>query len=62
MKEIKINYPEYYNTNLKLLMSKTQLYSLSKISEKAYLKWQGFFREQYPEKPLIFDIAWALNR
>jgi hypothetical protein len=37
-------------------------FSLSKIAAPVYLKWQQFFRQSYPPKPLIFDIAWALNR
>lgn len=63
MKTIKEEYPDWYNIEIKPLQkSQTQEFSLSMIDEEIYIKWQRFFRERYPTKPLIFDVAWAINR
>lgn len=63
MKSIKKEYPDWYSVNIKpRIKSTNQRYSLSKINKKLYYKWQNFFRDKYPAKPLIFDLAWALNR
>ena len=63
MKAVKRRHGPWYAKKIKpYLTSSQQEFSLSKISREAYLTWQQFFREIYPDKPLIFDIAWALNR
>lgn len=36
--------------------------SLRAVTKWQYDKWQAFFRQRYPPKPLIFDVVWALNR
>jgi len=59
MKTIKEHFSDWYRDEIKL--SVTEL-SLSKIDKTLYTKWQTFFRSQYPQKPLIFDVAWAMNR
>lgn len=56
MKTISQNYP------IVLLQTSNKILSLSKIDEDIYTKWQNFFRNKFPEKPLLFDIAWAINR
>ncbi len=63
MKTIKKKYSEWYKNNIRTWMKDSQNeFSLSKIDEDLYYRWQKFFRETYPTKPLIFDVAWALNR
>ncbi len=63
MKTIKKKYPEWYKDNIKPLIKDSENeFSLSKIDQELYYRWQTFFREKYPAKPLIFDVAWALNR
>ncbi len=53
MKTISNHYP---------VTSSQQRFSLSKVNEEIYKTWQNFFREKYPKKPLLFDIAWAIYR
>ena len=63
MKTIKKKYSQWYKENIKCLIKDSQQeFSLSKIDEDLYYHWQTFFREMYSTKPLIFDVAWALNR
>lgn len=35
----------------------TNAFSISKVDEDMYIIRQDLFRKQYPEKPLLFDIA-----
>lgn len=62
MKNMKAHYLDFYKQEIEPLQKNNYNFSLSKIDEKTYNKWQNFFREKYPEKPLLFDIAWAINR
>ena len=62
MKTVSKNYNDFYKQKIKPLQTSNQSFSLSKVNEEIYIKWQNFFREKYPEKPLLFDIAWAINR
>ena len=63
MKTIKRKDNNWYKDEIKpLKKNMMQEFSLSKIDEEIYYKWQKYFRENYPNKPLIFDVAWALNR
>jgi len=62
MKKVSENYAAFYEQEIKPLQTSNQSFSLSKVNEDIYAKWQNFFREKYPEKPLLFDIAWAINR
>jgi len=58
---IKENHSQWYDNIIKPWAGK-QEYSLSKINKRTYYRWQKHFREKYRRKPLIFDVAWALNR
>jgi len=62
MKTISKYYNDFYNKEIKPLQRGIYSFSLSNINEIVYYKWQYFFREKNPEKPLLFDIAWAINR
>ena len=63
MKAIKARSPAWYSSEIKPhITAPQQAFSLAKLDQRMYQRWQDFFREQYPTKPLIFDIAWALNR
>jgi len=63
MKTIKKQYPQWYKIQIKpLIKSPPQEFSLSKIDEELYMRWQVFFRKQYPEKPLVFDVVWGVER
>ena len=62
MKNVRIEYPEFYKREIKPLQGYNYSFSLSKVDEEIYNKWQDFFRKEYPEKPLLFDITWAINR
>jgi hypothetical protein len=63
MKSVRGAYPEWYDDEIApYVRNKTQLFSLSKIDKRMYYRWQHFFRTKSPKKPLIFDIAWAVNR
>ena len=63
MTSINKEYHDWYVEKIKpKIKSPNQRYSLSKINRKLYYEWQNFFREKYSSKPLIFDLAWALNR
>lgn len=62
MKTVSKNYIDFYKREIKPLQKNNYSFSLSKVNEYIYTKWQNFFREKYPEKPLLFDIVWAINR
>jgi len=63
MKAIKARCPAWYSSKIKpQITAPQQAFSLSKLDKKLYRSWQNFFRQQYPQKPLVFDIAWAVNR
>lgn len=63
MHSIKNEYLGWYSCKIKpKIKNVNQPYSLSKINMRLYNEWQKFFREKYPNKPLIFDLVWALNR
>lgn len=62
MKTVSKNYSNFYKSEIEPLQTNSQKFSLSKVNEDIYTKWQNFFREKYPEKPLLFDIVWAINR
>ena len=42
--------------------SPQQRFSLSQMSEEAYRAWQAWIRELSPLKPVLVDVAWALER
>lgn len=56
------NYRDFYKREIKPLQKDNWYFSLSEVEEAVYMKWQRFFREKHPKKPLLFDIAWAINR
>jgi len=63
MEEIWENYPYFYEREIRPLQKKSNSnLSLAKIDMAEYLEWQKFFRKKHPKKPLLFDIAWAINR
>jgi hypothetical protein len=62
MKTLSKVYSDYWRQKIKPLHTSTQQFSLSKINERLYYTWQSFFREKHPSKPMLFDIAWAINR
>lgn len=62
MKKVSKNYIDFYKKEIKPLQEDNQNFRLSKVNERIYVKWQNFFREKYSEKPLLFDIVWAINR
>ena len=63
MKAIKSKFADWYRTEIRPHVQVAQrAFSLATIDEDMYGRWQDFFRQSYPKKPLIFDIAWALNR
>ena len=62
MKTVSKNYIDFYKREIKPLQKNNYSFSLSRVNEYIYTKWQNFFREKYPEKPLLFDIVWAINR
>ena len=62
MKIVSKNYIDFYKREIRPLQTSNQSFSLSKVNDGIYTKWQNFFREKYPEKPLLFDIVWAINR
>jgi len=63
MKEVKSEYTDWYEGNIRpLIKQSAQQFSLSRLNKILYYRWQELFREKYPKKPLIFDIAWAINR
>jgi hypothetical protein len=62
MKTISKKYVDFYKQEIKPLQKSNQTFSLSVVHENIYMKWQNFFRIKYPEKPLLFDIIWAINR
>ncbi len=62
MKVISKKYERYYKSEIKHLLLKSQKFSLSKINCEIYMGWQKLFRNKYPKKPLLFDVAWAINR
>ena len=63
MKAIKARCSAWYSSEIRpKITASQQAFSLSKLDQKTYQSWQDFFRQQYPQKPLVFDIAWAVNR
>lgn len=55
MKTVIREYAEFYQQTIRPLQSG---FNLSRLSRKAYNKWQELFRQKYPPKPLLFDVAW----
>ncbi len=56
-------YPNFYENDIRNVQKEYNAnLSLSKIGRNEYSKWQSFFRNRYSLKPLLFDIAWAINR
>lgn len=53
-------YPDWYRREIYPVVRNRV--SLSHIDRDLYWKWQEHFRSRWPEKPLLFDIAWALGR
>ncbi len=35
---------------------------LSYLDKTDYMKWQSFFRKEYNDKPVLFDILWAIDK
>ena len=63
MKTVKNEYPDWYGESIQCKISDSQrVFSLSGINKNLYYRWQSFFRHKYSSKPLIFDIAWSVNR
>lgn len=63
METVKWNYLEWYKgTITPHIPDKIQPFALSRMDKRLYYRWQHFFREKSPKKPLVFDIAWAVNR
>ena len=62
MKQIKEKYGDFYKEKIKPLQKHNPNLNLSRVGKKTYTRWQNFFREKYPQKPLLFDIAWAIHR
>lgn len=62
MTAMKKEYPDFYEKEINPLQKCNQPFSLSQVNEETYNRWQNFFREEYPKKPLLFDTAWAIYR
>lgn len=63
MHEIKYTFPSRYEKAIKpYIKDSSQSHALSKIDKRLYLKWQSFFRNMYPRKPILFDVLWAIGR
>ncbi len=64
MKGLSEAFPLVYRSRLRPLHegSPQQRFSLSQMSENAYLAWQAWIRELSPQKPVLVDVAWALKR
>jgi hypothetical protein len=62
MKTIAKKFPEFFESKIKPLRHYNYTHSLSKIGEEEYKAWQTFFRQSYPDRPILFDIIWALRR
>ncbi len=62
MKTIAKKFPEFFESKIKRLRHYNYTHSLSKIGEEEYKAWQAFFRQSYPDRPILFDIIWALRR
>lgn len=50
--------PKYFEKNI----PPQNIFSLSKIDESIYWAWQKAFRRLCPDKPLLLDVMWFLNR
>ena len=63
MRTIKKKFQILYDTDIRpRVVPGPQEFSLSKIDREIYSRWQTFFRRMHPEKPILFDIVWAINR
>ncbi len=63
IKDIRQRYRKWHDENLRHHMDYvTQGDALSYIDKRQYDKWQIFFRNKYPPRPIIFDVVWAINR
>jgi len=62
MKKIREYFPNFFAEEIRPLRDGDYNYSLSKLYRNEYDVWQKFFRESHPEKPILFDIIWAINR
>ena len=70
MKEFKKEYPEKFEkkikpeySNARIPSSPNKYHSLRYVINKdIYWAWQTTFREVHPEKPVLLDVAWFLNR
>jgi len=62
MKTIAKKFPKFFESKIKPLRRDNYTHSLSKIGEEEYGAWQTFFRQSYPDRPILFDIIWAVKR
>lgn len=62
MKTIAKKFPEFFESKIKSFRLYNYTHSLSKIGEEEYKAWQTFFRQSYPDRPILFDIIWAIKR
>lgn len=62
METIAKKFPEFFESKIKPLRRDNYTHSLSKIGEEEYRAWQTFFRQSYPDRPILFDIIWAVKR
>jgi len=68
-KNFRLDYERYIlpehrkiNEQLKVKIPDTVLSKLQYIFQEVYLAWQKWFRDIYPEKPVLLDTIWALER
>ena len=64
MQGLSQDFPASYNFKIPSdpSVAPQQRFSLSKMNEGLYLAWQQWIREMSPEKPVLVDVTWALNR
>jgi hypothetical protein len=64
MKGLSKKFPEVYRSRFRPLHEgpPQQRFSLSQMSEDAYLAWQNWIRELSPLEPVLVDVSWALER
>jgi len=63
MEVVRKEYPSWHRAAIRPhIRVASDVDSLRAVTKWQYNKWQAFFRQRYPPKPLIFDVVWALNR
>jgi len=62
MRFVKKEFPDEFKKKIRPSYHNRFDYSLTLIEEEIYRAWQKWFRDLHPNKPILLDVIWAVNR